>query len=335
MDESTGGINRRRVLQGAAWAAPVIVLATSAPAAAASPAVPGYVVLTGVTANLTTDKLTVNAKVGYGGDGGAAPDLPVSDLIVTIVVPSSAIVAGTPTSGSVFWTYLDSAVEGSNRAFRFAWAGGNLTATNSPTVNMPVQWVRSASDPNPVTVVVRANGTSNSLPVPEVTQTVTTVWGASLVFNVTPPMQAQTNYQGLGPAYVFYGQPRWNGPWYPAGQPVSGLTVVATVPEANSTGQLVAGNIGVGWTLADGPTVVDGHWRVVYTNPVVLSSAASSPSELQFALISATPPPQLNVAQLRAQGVTPDNTVVFVEFSGPTVLNGPIATTPYPPDYPF
>ena len=36
MTEASGGINRRRVLQGAAWAAPAIIIATAAPARAVS-----------------------------------------------------------------------------------------------------------------------------------------------------------------------------------------------------------------------------------------------------------------------------------------------------------
>lgn len=45
MGEGTdGGISRRRVVVGAAWAAPVIVLAVSAPARAASTSVPGLVI---------------------------------------------------------------------------------------------------------------------------------------------------------------------------------------------------------------------------------------------------------------------------------------------------
>ncbi|MGC4175668.1 hypothetical protein [Demequina sp.] len=333
------GLSRRNVVIGAAWATPAILVATSVPAAAASPPVAGLIALSDVSANLVTGTLTVSARVAYVGDGGASADLPVSNVFVSIVIPTDRLGSNpSPVPAGIYWRFISSAVEGSNTVFGFQYMEGvgELTAASSPTAALSVQFNRAGDFTNfPVTV--RGDGVSNEAPVPTVTQIVTTSTGATIVFNVTPPMQAQANYQGQGPAYVFYGATRWNGPYYPVGASVSNIRVISRVPEANGTGAIYPPTPPAGW-VRTGPVLSSGYWTVLHEWSGTIGNSNQTTPELRFALIAAQTPPVLNVGFIRTEGTTSEGALVFAEYSGPTALSAndapPPPLTPYGPGYP-
>ncbi|WP_062462174.1 hypothetical protein [Demequina soli] len=89
----THGVSRRRLVQGVAWATPAILIATAAPAAAASP-------------NVTFSGLTFtpsNNGVNYFADYTLTPNgINVTSLVLTLTMPSQAyesfsvVAGGTP-----------------------------------------------------------------------------------------------------------------------------------------------------------------------------------------------------------------------------------------------
>lgn len=323
-----GEVSRRRVIQGAAWSAPAILIATAVPAAAASTD-PGLIALTGVNANIVTSWLTVNASIAWAGDPTNAE---VNPVVASVVVPTSIVASTTPTVGTGYWAYLDTSVEGANTVFRFQYLGGAVTSAMSPTQPLQTQ-ISRVGDFTAFDVTVRGDGTSLGNAVPQVTQTVTTTIGAEIVFNVVPPTQAQSNFMGNGPAYVFYGQTRWNGPYFPTGADVTNLSLVARVPVENSTGVLVIGDLGTGWALADGPVEVGGFWRVQFNHTGTIGSSNTTSGSLQFGLMAVGATPTLNVGVVRVEGyTTPANSLVFAQAQGPTVLDGTVVTLEDPVD---
>lgn len=104
---SSTPIDRRTVLKGAAWAAPVIVLATAAPAAAASPAPPAYsgpafvVIGAGAGANNATTKIYAIGDGPTRGTSSLAPGVRFGWIAPTASKPvsvQSAVVTFTPLS---------------------------------------------------------------------------------------------------------------------------------------------------------------------------------------------------------------------------------------------
>lgn len=325
--DAEGGISRRRVIQGAAWSAPAILIATAVPAAAASTD-PGQIALTDVHANLVTNMLTVTASIAWSGDPTNAE---VNPVIASVVVPTTIVASPTPTVGTGYWAYLDTTVEGAFTVFRFQYLAGAVTSALSPTQPLQTQ-ISRVGDYTSVDVTVRGDGTSLGNAVPQVTQTVTTTVGAEIVFNVVPPTQAQSNFMSSGPAYVFYGQTRWNGPYFPVGADVTNLSVVARVPVENSTGVLVIGDLGVGWSLVEEPVEVGGFWRVQFNYTGTIGTSNPTSGSLQFGLLATGPTPTLNVGVLRVEGRTvPSNSLVFAQAQGPTVLDGPVVLLDDPP----
>lgn len=307
------------MLVGAAWTAPVVLVATSAPAAAASPPVAGLIALTGVGANLIDGFVNVDAQVAYVGDGEPSPNYPVTAVTASVVIPTARL-SGTPapTISGTSWSYTGSSVEGSNTVLNFSYSA-TLTAATSPTPQLAFRVARTGDYTN-FDVTVRANGTSNLLPVPQVQQTVTTAVGAVLIFNHTPPIQAQTGFQGPTPAYVFYGTAQWAGPYFPVGLPVNNIRAIARVLEANSTGDLILGSVAPEWTLVRGPEIVNGYWRVEYSYSGTLQQSNPNSPQLQIGLASTSQPPTLNVAEIRLEGTTSAGSTVFAQFNGPTVV---------------
>jgi len=322
MSEGYGDVSRRRILQGAAWATPAIVLATSVPARAAS-GDPGALALTDVGANLTTGFLTATGTVLYAGSTGSAP---VDPVMVSIVVPASVVANDVPVVGTGFWEYLTTSVEGSNKVFTFRYRMGAISESLPFTHQLQATIARNnGTDFTPVTVTVRANGTSLAVPVPQDSVTVTTSVGAQIIFNVTPPMQTQPNYLGQGPAYVFYGQVRWNGPYWPVGANVTGVNVVVRIPAANSTTDLFIPTLGAGWTQVGEMELIEDYRRVQFSYALPIGSTSASTTDLQFGILSATNPPVLNVATIRAEGLSAaDGSGVFTQYTGPAVQYGSV-----------
>lgn len=336
-DASSGGIDRRRVLAGIAWTTPAIVLAVGVPQAAASGENAAGLTLVDAGGNVTTDTLTLGAAITYVAP--ANPQAPVTNLTATFVIPNGQVSTATaPVPAGTFWTAAGAPVVGAtDTTFTFVYSGSDLTS-GSPTAQIAVQFARTGNVV-PFNATIRANGESATVPV-EASQVVPIGVGATIVFNVTPPTQAQSNYLGQGPANVFFGTTRWAGPYYPVGVAVAGVACIAKIPVENGTGRLFEGTIGAGWTRTVGPSEVDGYWYVRYDYGPAISSSNQNTTELQFGLERKPDPlPSPNSAVLRTQGeaqTSPRTTPVFVQVTpSPVPLTVPV-WTPYPegPDVP-
>ena len=324
-DAQSGGVDRRRVLAGIAWTTPAIVLAVGVPQAAASPGTPGGVSIFYAAANLVTGSVNVGTVIQYVG---AASDAPVNPLYATILIPTANVGSGNPVVGTGLWASFGSPrPEGLNTAFDFVFSG-SLTAGTTGDLQVSIPRV---GDFTPIQVTVRAWGTSDGSDVLPAEKTVTTTVGAEIVFNVSPPAQRQTLFQGVAPAYTFYGQTRWNGPYWPVGADVTNIRVIARVPIANSTGVLIPGVIDPRWTLdtsgAPSGVVVQGdEYRVQYNYSGTIGQLSSTTGDLQFGIAANTSPPSESaVVTARTEGIA-SGSPVFSQFSGAVLLDTAIVT---------
>ena len=173
-ENSSGvGVSRRRIIQGAAWATPAVLIATAAPSAAASPPKLGGLALVGVSAAMNATSLFVHARLAYVGDGAPSPDFPVSAVRLEITVPTipgwrrhangvrnglellDVVHLGTPTPSS-----------------RSCGAVRISRPSASPTTEL-VATIPKAASVVALSVTLTGRGTSNAVAVPPVTQTVT------------------------------------------------------------------------------------------------------------------------------------------------------------------
>ncbi|GAA5518238.1 hypothetical protein Lsed01_00660 [Demequina sediminis] len=116
MTEKTTGVSRRRVMQGAAWATPAIMLAVASPATASST---GLTVTGGITTG-RSNEVNLNANVPRN----------VTSLSLSLVwtVTSPATITGVSISG---WTYVSGAL--GNMQFT-----RSVTAGTGATVDVPL-----------------------------------------------------------------------------------------------------------------------------------------------------------------------------------------------------
>lgn len=105
--ERSNTLDRRRVLQGAAWAAPVVALSASAPMASASPCSvfrPGAIIFAGATPNYTRGprpgqpgSATTNAYANVNLTGGGTP---VQVNMTSSYTSTAAATYGPPSGGN-------------------------------------------------------------------------------------------------------------------------------------------------------------------------------------------------------------------------------------------
>ncbi|WP_139977447.1 hypothetical protein [Nocardioides litoris] len=160
MSNNEHGSSRRTVLKGAAWAAPAIVVATAAPAMAASG--PALVVTT-INAVRPSSNTTVNVTVSFsnsntGGTGNTYTDVTVSQPTGnTSATPTNVMgtnwsfesVQGTPTNQLKVWRFRNTegipgvatatSPPGVTSSFSFAFStnnssvAGTVSAATTPT----------------------------------------------------------------------------------------------------------------------------------------------------------------------------------------------------------
>lgn len=164
--DGAGGLNRRQVLKAAAWAAPVIVLATAAPAAAASlPGGPGDpqgppLRFDNFDSFFTDDGaghrngviLDGEVSVTYDNSGPGFTGYPVGNVTMTVALPtawfSAASVVTYYENSGARWTQIGTGVvQGAVVRFSFLSVAnltttgplntGNLTLGFSSTVILP------------------------------------------------------------------------------------------------------------------------------------------------------------------------------------------------------
>ena len=169
-----GTVSRRRVVQGALWAAPAVVIATAVPAfAVASGATNGTMTVAGahtmqriVSANPRRYVFT-DFAVAHGGGTGAE----ITNLKIVITVTSGeAMQVFTAATGG--WTIVPGA--STSTVFTFAY-GGTLANPGSATgLNVTLARVATGGGQGVSTFTVVASGDTNggtgnaSLPIPVV-----------------------------------------------------------------------------------------------------------------------------------------------------------------------
>jgi hypothetical protein len=301
MAQSEGGISRRNVILGATWSAPVILIATAVPAAAASEAVAGAVGLTGLAATMVESNFRVLGAVTYV-DPSPDPDLPVTNVTLAVQFPSDRVSPGSAQAVSTQWEYLNRIDAGGVSTFRFQWLGADLLpGPTSVTAPLEAIFPKTVSL-EPLSATFIAGGFSDGSPVSPVSQPVPVLVGANLVLNSEG---ASIRYQQTGGInqfqYAFDGTTRWAGPYWPIGATATGIKVTARIPTANSTGAFTEQFRGNGWSAPTGPTVVNGNYEVSYTYTPDLTADFQTTSTLQFALGTVLPG-VINIATLRTEG---------------------------------
>lgn len=98
--EISHGVTRRKVLQGAAWAAPVVAVAVATPLAAASTVDGGTLFLTG---NAFANAGIYLAGTNYNGETSSV-SYPINSLRITIFLPEIDGINDTLLNASPNWT---------------------------------------------------------------------------------------------------------------------------------------------------------------------------------------------------------------------------------------
>jgi hypothetical protein len=225
-------VSRRRVLQGVAWATPAVLIATAAPAFAASgPRELGAILFVSAGGAQSTADIGFEAYIAYVGAGEPTPDYPVDNLTVTVSVPTARYDASrTPAVvGTGDWTFSGPvSTSGANTLVTFAW-NGTLTAAIVPSKLQVV--LPKHSDRTEFSISATANGTSNGTSV-QATSDLDLVLGAYSVFNWNSPPQV-TYTEGSGsPRYAhvqFAVQSALGWPSYNT-RDIVGVTATVTLP---------------------------------------------------------------------------------------------------------
>ena len=201
----SGTISRRRVIQGAAWSAPVVLLATAAPAAAAS-GDPAGLVIASTSAVHNTASLTVNALASFSaGPGGSRQ--PVTGVTIAFSMPTARVGLLEPSTTSAGWRYLSTAVSGANTVFTFQWTGADLSPSTTVTGPLVATLPKGYANNAAFTVSAIAKGTSVGTAVSSPTATIPVPTGITAVFgswmavnnvtisNIGPVKAGQYNFQ--------------------------------------------------------------------------------------------------------------------------------------------
>jgi len=298
------GVSRRRVVQGVAWSVPAVLIATAAPAAAASPAVQGRIALTGSSAAMNTANFFVTTNVNYLGDGSPHPDYPVSGITIEVAIPTNRVVAGSPGVAALDWSYVGSIASGGITRYTFQWNGLPLSSTSPATSRVTVR-VPATTSLDPVDITITGRGTSNGAAVTPAVATVAAVMGADLVVD-----DATIEYIEWMPApgggtqngYNFRGKGRWHGPYDPEGSNITNLELVIRIPQANTDGTYQVAKLGAGWSLQQAPTLKSGVWeaRWRFANAIGNANRNTTDWEIRFKALG---PKQLNVATSALSGL--------------------------------
>ena len=156
---AASGVDRRRVLHGAAWAAPAILVATAAPAFAAASTSPGIVSLASSTfvasgANSALTVVVANAV--------AAPGASLSGVSVEVSVPSTKVSPTLVASPATPWVLSGPTVVGGRRVYTVTLSG-TIAATMQSSFTMT--FAPAGEDPYPVDAILTARATTLGSPV--------------------------------------------------------------------------------------------------------------------------------------------------------------------------
>ncbi|MGC4175667.1 hypothetical protein [Demequina sp.] len=311
-------ISRRRVVQGAVWATPAVLVATALPAAAASPPVLGGVVITGASAAMNTANFFVTATLAYAGDGPPHADHPVGTVRFTVTLPTSRVVAGTPGVTALGWSYVGSAPQGANTVYTFAWNGQDLSSAQPATQQVTVKIPATASI-DPINIPLNATGISNGLSVPATSVVVSAGVGADLVVDnasigfitwMPKPGGGQQN------GYRMQGQGRWAGPYYPVGGSISNLLLVIRIPAAYTDGTYQVETLGAGWSLNQAPFLTEGVYQAswVFNGTIGQNNHSTTGWDIRFKALGAQHNNAVTSALYGVAGGSPN----YFSWTGPT-----------------
>ena len=271
------GVSRRRVVQGVAWSVPAVLIATAAPAAAAS--LPGNLVLASVGANQDTSRLQVSMTVSYMGDGAPRPDYPVTGITAKITVPTARIITpASATTTSPGWTLLTSGASGANTVFTFGYTG-SLSASGS-TTQLTAQIPKNDTI-TAFTLQVQAQGTSHGANVSAGPQSVSVGAYSLMTFNSAP--NGYVDGAGTNPRYVHLQGAILNAAGWPNNNTADVVNVVASVTVATAEvgpGTPAAESWAPAWTYAS--TQTSGA-NTIYNFNLVGGTLATSNNPTQFA----------------------------------------------------
>ena len=327
-----GAVSRRRVLQGAAWATPAVLIASAIPAAAASGAI-GKIALYQTSATATATTLYARVSNTYAGDGAPSPDLAVTNVRTEISVPTSRVVlnplapANAPTFTGAGWAYTSAANVGANTVYTFTWQGTDLSSTFTSTTQLVAAIPKRASM-NTLAVGFVARGKSNALDVVPASGSATALNAGVISFaqsaanRVTYDGNYNTGVDGRLAAYRVRPTVRNTGVSANASRPeaaaITGITATVIGDNSNVTGAHYARNVGAGWTLTSGPTLIGQVWTLVYT----YSGAGPTPgattrdtTRLDF-MMAAIGPRDINAITITLSG-TSAGVALSATHSGP------------------
>lgn len=139
--ERPAGLNRRQLLRAGAWAAPALVLATAAPAAAASTPtgvpVSMYTFSQNGITQVWSNQGNANVVTAFLGAVNFQPSgsVAVTAATLTLTMDKKGLVATKPivVSGAG-WVAGSATISGNSMVYTFVWAGKTLPYTNSPTL---------------------------------------------------------------------------------------------------------------------------------------------------------------------------------------------------------
>ncbi|MBK8459976.1 MAG: hypothetical protein WAS07_14995 [Micropruina sp.] len=162
--ESAGaGLPRRQLLGAAAWSVPAIIVASAAPAMAAS--TPGTLTVTNFAGSGRHSggfgrRAFAQGRVTCGPD-----DAPITNVILSFGFDSALIADQTPTViVGTNWSYQGSTVVGSVRYFNYLWTGPTLSGANTSTTDLSIR-VDGTSGAFITTIYAKSTGISQGVPV--------------------------------------------------------------------------------------------------------------------------------------------------------------------------
>lgn len=297
-----GSVSRRRVLHGAAWATPAILIATASPSAAAStlppaeaaPTIMGALALAAPTSAYNEGELYVTSTLVYSGDTYAAP---VTDVTCEVEIPSSRIgnPAGAVVEGSG-WSFQGFRNVGAMTIITAAWQGAPLEASAGTTTPLSVRLSKNG-DLSSLSVAVVGRGNSVNQAVPPARATVSSSFVANgPVFHHGGAVRFEEWFKSKPQkvsAWVIDAAQRWTGPWYPVAPAISDVEVEFRIPAAEANGSVapIRNGVGADWAPVSTPTVVDGMWRYHYAYNGVINESRDRTTELQFAIPTLTDTP--------------------------------------------
>lgn len=264
------GVSRRRVIQGAAWATPAVLVAMSTPAAAASlESTPSAITFVSPGAGQSGGQLyAFSTLTSFTSARSVAAPASVRVIRQIISVPASRVNGADPVVLSPAWTYVGRVTEGGKTKYTFEWLGDDLTSAQNSTSEMLVQLPRTASS-DPITVTFSGTGVSAGVDVFANAETSAGLVG-NLIWN---DVHSSGNYSG---DFHMGFHLRHDGPWSPTpDMPIDQLHVILEYPD--QLGELPQFKDANGWTMTD-QGVVSGVRRVRLDNPQTLQRGHGSNS---------------------------------------------------------